>query len=115
MLTYQHDTQLAVERDDPTRVALRCLVREVDGVATFAAGSGTTLSDALADIAARFTAANDAAGESAFFKLNNTGNFHMFISDGIAGVTANDVVIEMFNLTSITSINITSGNMTILG
>ena len=64
MLTYQHDTQLAVERDDPTRVALRCLVREVDGVATFAAGSGTTLSDALADIAARFTAANDAAGES---------------------------------------------------
>jgi Ca2+-binding RTX toxin-like protein len=90
-------------------------INQTTGVATFAAGSGTTLSDALADIAARFTAANDAAGESAFFKLNNTGNFHMFISDGIAGVTANDVVIEMFNLTSITSINITSGNMTILG
>jgi hypothetical protein len=90
-------------------------INQTTGVATFAAGSGTTLSDALADIATRFTAATDAAGEFAFFKVNNTGNFHMFISDGVAGVTANDVVFEMLNLTSITNINISSGNMTILG
>ena len=98
-----------------TATATQASINQTTGVATFAAGSGTTLSDALADIAARFTAATNSAGEFAFFKVNNTGNFHMFISDGVAGVTANDVVIEMINLTSITNINITSGNMTILG
>jgi Ca2+-binding RTX toxin-like protein len=95
--------------------ATQASINQTTGIATFAAGSGTTLSDALADIATRFTAATDTAGEFAFFKVNNSGNFHMFISDGVAGVTANDVVFEMLNLTSITNINIASGNMTILG
>jgi Ca2+-binding RTX toxin-like protein len=85
-----------------------------NGVATFATSSGTTLSDALGDIAARFTAATNTAGEFAFFKVNNSGNFHMFISDGAAGVTANDVVIQLVGVTSISTINLTDGNLTIL-
>jgi hypothetical protein len=84
------------------------------GIATFASGSGTTLTDALNDIAARFTAASDAAGEFAFFKVGGAGNFYMFISDGTAGVTANDVVLQLNSLTSIGSIDLAAGDLTII-
>jgi len=89
-------------------------INQSNGVATFAAGSGTTLSDALADIAARFTAATNSAGEFAFFKVRNTGNFYMFISDGTAGVTSNDIVIQFVGVTSINTIDLTAGNLTII-
>ena len=85
------------------------------GVATFASGSGKTLSDALNDVMARFTAATNSAGEFAFFKVNGTGDFHLFVSDGAAGVTANDVVVQLVGVTTITSINLTGGNLTITG
>ena len=86
-------------------------IHQTTGIATFANGSGTTLTDALGDIAARFTAG---AGEFALFRVNNTGAFHLFISDGTAGVTANDVVVQLVGVTSVASIDLTGGNLTIL-
>jgi myo-inositol-hexaphosphate 3-phosphohydrolase len=82
-------------------------------VASFAIDSGTTLSDALSDIAARFTAATDTAGEFALFRVNQTGNFYVFISDGANGVTANDVVIQLTGITSVAAIDLTEGNLTL--
>ena len=90
-------------------------INQTTGIATFASGSGTTLSDALSDIAARFKAATDSAGEFAFFKVNKTGDFHLFISDGVAGVTANDVVVQLVGITSISGISLSGGNLTITG
>ena len=87
---------------------------KLTGIATFASGSGTTLTDALNDIAASFTAATNTAGEFAFFKINNTGNYYLFVSDGTAGATANDDVIELVGITSIGAIDLTGGNLTIM-
>ena len=89
-------------------------INATTGVATFAAGSGLDLADALGDIAARFTAATNTAGEFAFFQVGGTGNFHLFISDGTAGLSANDVVVELVGVTTIGSIDLASGNPTIL-
>jgi Ca2+-binding RTX toxin-like protein len=91
------------------------LINQTTGVATFAAKSGATLSDALADIAARFNKAGDAAGEMALFRVGGKGNHYLFISDGAAGVTANDVVVQLVGVTSVTSIDLTGGNLTITG
>ena len=84
------------------------------GVATFAALSGTTMADALADIATSINQGTTTAGEFAFFKVNNTGNFHLFISDGEAGVGANDVLVQLTGVTTINTINLTDGDLTIL-
>jgi hypothetical protein len=84
------------------------------GVASFAVGSGTTLADAVSDIAARFTKAKDAAGEFAFFQVDNASDYYMFISDGKAGVAANDVVIKLAGVLSIGGIDLTGGNLTIV-
>jgi Ca2+-binding RTX toxin-like protein len=92
----------------------QALISSSTGVATFAANSGTAMADALADIAARFTAAGDSAGEFAFFQVNREGNYYMLISDGIAGVTANDVVIQLVGVTSISQIDLNQGNLTIV-
>ncbi len=89
-------------------------INATTGVATFASGSGTTLSDALADIASRFSAATNSAGEFALFRVNNTGNYYAFISDGTGGVTANDVVVQLTGVTTIGSIDLTGGNLTLL-
>ena len=90
-------------------------INQSTGIATFASGSGTTLTDALGDIASRFSAATNSVGEFAFFKVNNTGDYYAFISDGVAGVTANDDVIQLVGVTSISSINLTNGDLTITG
>jgi Ca2+-binding RTX toxin-like protein len=82
-------------------------------IASFAAKSGANISDALDDIASCFTSAIDAAGEFAFFKVNNAGSFYLFISDGRAGVTVGDVVIQLAGVTSIEAIDLTGGNLTI--
>ncbi len=73
-----------------------------------------TLADAILDIATRFTTYTDLAGELTFFKVNNAGNYYAFISDGTARVTAYDVVIQLTGLTSIKTIDLTGGNLTIL-
>lgn len=85
------------------------------GVASFAAGSGVTLADALNDIAVNMTTGGNAVGEFAFFRVNNTGFNYMFISDGVAGVGANDVLVQLPNFASTTaSISIDAGDVTIL-
>lgn len=97
----------------------RASINATTGVATFASGSGATLADALADVARSLSvdglngAAKDVAGEFAFFKVNGTGNHHLFISDGAAGVTANDVVVQLVGVTGIGGIDLTGGNLTI--
>ena len=90
-------------------------INQTTGIATFAVGSGTTLSDAISDIATRFTAATNASGEFSFFQVGNTGDYYLFISDGTAGVTANDTVINLVGISSISTINMTGGNLTITG
>jgi Ca2+-binding RTX toxin-like protein len=85
------------------------------GIASFAAGSGTTISDALNDIASNFTRATDTVGEFAFFKINNSGNYHLFISDGVKGVGANDIVVQLTGISDISSIDVAGGNLTLLG
>jgi Ca2+-binding RTX toxin-like protein len=89
-------------------------INQSTGIATFAGGSGTTLADAVNDIATRFTAATDTAGEFAFFKVNNTGDYYLFVSDGTTGAGVNDDVIQLVGVTSITAIDLTSGNLTII-
>ncbi|QKM61977.1 hypothetical protein DCO16_02105 [Polynucleobacter antarcticus] len=93
--------------------ATQALINTSTGVATFASLSGATLADALSDITTRFTAATDTAGEFAFFKVNSTGNYFLFISDGVAGVGGNDVLIKLTGVTAITTIALNSGNLTI--
>jgi len=90
-------------------------INQSTGVATFFSGSGTTLTDAIGDIASRLTAATNSVGELAFFKVNNTGDYYSFVSDGVAGVTANDNVIQLVGVTSISSINLTNGDLTLTG
>ena len=101
--------------DANTATASQASINQTTGIATFASGSGTTLTDALNDIAARFTAATDTAGEFAFFKVNGSGDYYLFISDGTAGAAANDDVIQLVGITSIGSIDLTGGNLTITG
>ena len=96
-------------------IAAQAAINQTTGIATFAAGSGTTLSDALSDIATRFTTATNTLGEFSFFQVNNTGDYYLFISDGTAGVTANDDVIQLVGVSSISSIDLTGGNLTITG
>jgi Ca2+-binding RTX toxin-like protein len=94
--------------------ATEAAINTSTGVVTFAALSGTTLADALSDITTRFTAAGDADGEFAFFKVNAAGNFHMFISDGVAGLTSNDTLIQLTGITAIGTVTNTNGDLTIL-
>ncbi len=107
-------SNLTVGGSNALATSAQASINTTTGVATFAASSGTTLSDSLADIAARFTSATDAGGEFALFQINGTGNYYLYISDGTAGVTVNDVVVELVGITSISTINLTSGNLTIL-
>jgi VCBS repeat-containing protein len=109
-----HTANLIVGGTATTATATQASINLTTGVATFAAASGTTITDAMADIATSFTAATDAAGEFAFFQINNTGNYYMFISDGTAGVAANDTVIQLTGVTSISQIDLTGGNLTVI-
>jgi hypothetical protein len=104
---------LTVGGSEATATVSQASINQTTGVATFASGEGATLGDALADISSRFTTATDTAGEFAFFKVNRTGDYYLFISDGVAGVSANDVLIKLVGVTDITAINLNSGNLTI--
>ncbi|HWP26828.1 MAG TPA: DUF5801 repeats-in-toxin domain-containing protein [Xanthobacteraceae bacterium] len=91
----------------------QALIDQTTGIASFAAGSGTSLSDALNDIANAISLGGTTQGEFAFFKVNGAGNYHLFISDSVAGVSANDIVIQLFGVTTIGSIQLASGDLTI--
>ena len=97
-----------------TATASQASINMTTGLATFASGSGTTLSDALLDISSRMTAATNTSGEFALFEVDNTGDYYAFISDGTAGVGANDVLIQLIGMNSYTGIDLTGGNLTII-
>ena len=109
-----YSDSLTLGGSNATATDTQALINQTTGIATFAKGSGVTLADALSDITTRFTASTDSAGELAFFKVNNAGNYYAFISDGTAGVTANDILIQLSGITSIKNIDLTDGNLTIL-
>jgi Ca2+-binding RTX toxin-like protein len=88
-------------------------INQSTGVATFAGGSGTTLADALSDIAGRINSGGTQQGEFALFRVNNTGNFHLMISDATNGVGAGDVVVELVGITSVTGIGLLDGMLSI--
>jgi Ca2+-binding RTX toxin-like protein len=109
------DYSLALTRGGSATAASasEAAISQTTGVASFAADSGGTLADAVNDIAARFTAAGDASGEFALFRVNGGGNYHLFVSDGVAGVDANDVVVELVGVTAVASINLVGGDLTL--
>lgn len=108
------DKILTVGGATTTATDTQASINATTGVATFAAGSGTTLLDAVTDIATSMTTAKDAAGEFAIFKIANTGDFYLFISDGSKGVGAKDVIIELTGVNTLSGINLTDGNLTII-
>lgn len=107
-------SNLTIGGSAATATASQASINMTTGIASFASGSGTTLSDALFAIASRMTAATNTSGEFALFKVNNTGDYYAFISDGTSGVGANDVVIQFVGVTSIANIDLTGGNLTFI-
>jgi Ca2+-binding RTX toxin-like protein len=83
------------------------------GVASFLTHSGLTLADAISDVAGRMSADMDSHGEFALFKVANKGNYYLFISDGVAGVTAGDIVVHLIGVKAITTVNLLDGNLAI--
>lgn len=110
-----YSATLTIGGNAATATASKASINQATGIATFALGSGATLADAINDITASFTAATNTLGEFAFFKINNTGDYYLFVSDGTAGAGVNDDVIQLVGVTSISAINLTSGNLTITG
>jgi Ca2+-binding RTX toxin-like protein len=109
-----YNADLTIGGSAATATSTQALINQTTGIATFASSSGTTLADALADIVARFTAGTDAAGEFAFFKVNATGNYYLFISDGTAGLGISDVLVQLTGITAITTTSLSSGNLGIV-
>jgi Ca2+-binding RTX toxin-like protein len=102
---------LTIGGNSTAATATQASVNLATGVATFLAGSGTTMTDALSKLNARFVAAGDASGEFAFFKVNNSGDYYLYISDGKTALT--DVVVQLVGVTAIAGINITGGDLSI--
>jgi Ca2+-binding RTX toxin-like protein len=94
--------------------ATQASINAATGVASFFAGSGTTMADALSDIATSMTTGGNAVGEFALFRVNNAGNFYQFISDGVAGVGVNDVLVQLSGVTTVATIDLAGGDLTIL-
>jgi Ca2+-binding RTX toxin-like protein len=111
---FDYTVNLTLGGSAAAATAAQASISQTTGVATFANNSGTTMADALNDITARFTAAGDAAGEMALFRVNNTGNFNLLVSDGVAGVTANDVLFSLVGVTTIGGITLTNGNLNVV-
>lgn len=107
-------TILTVGSSSGSATSSQASINQATGIASFAAKSGASLADAIADIASSFNSTTDSQGEFAFFKVNNKGNYYAFISDGNAGVTANDVVIQLVGVTTINAIDLADGNLNIL-
>jgi Ca2+-binding RTX toxin-like protein len=111
---FDFTTALLIGGSNAIATTTQASINAATGVATFLAGSGTTLTDALADITARMTAATTAAGEFAFFEIGGSGDNYLFISDATNGLSAGDVLVRLSNVTAINTINITAGDVTIL-
>jgi Ca2+-binding RTX toxin-like protein len=107
-------TALTVGGIGAAATATQADISQTTGIATFFAGSGTSMADALSDIATSMTTGGNTVGEFALFRVNSTGNFYQFISDGVAGVGVNDVLVQLTGVTTVSSINLTAGDLTIL-
>jgi Ca2+-binding RTX toxin-like protein len=89
-----------------TALADSASINQSTGIATFAAGSGGNLLDAVSDVATRI--GSSSAGGFAFFKVGGSGSYYMFISDGSTGVTSDDVLIQLNGITSFSSLSLVS-------
>jgi uncharacterized delta-60 repeat protein len=105
---------LSIGGSSAAATASQASIDALTGIATFAAGSGRSLVDVLADITARFTASGDSTGDFALFRINNAGDYYAFISDGLEGVTSTDTVIRLNGITSVVSIDLSGGDLTLL-
>lgn len=105
---------LSIGGSDAAATASQASINQSTGVASFAAGSGKTLMDAVNDLATSFKENGDSAGELALFKVNNSGNYYLFVSDGEAGLTANDVVVQLAGITKINGIDLTNGALHVM-
>lgn len=94
--------------------ATQASIHPSTGVATFAGGSGASLSDALNDITSRFAAGSDSLGEFALFRVNKKGHVYLFISDGTAGLGVGDLVVQLAGVSSVSAVSLVDGNLTIL-
>jgi hypothetical protein len=80
------------------------------GRVTFHADTADTLTAKLAATEAAMTAATVNAGETAVFAA--AGSTYLFVSDGVAGLGANDQLILLTGVTQTTGITLTNGNIT---
>jgi len=106
---------LVVGGSSASATAAQASIDPTTGIATFAKGSGSSLTDAIADVAASLASAGDQAGAFAFFKVRNTGSFYLYVSDGVAGHSSNDLLVQLSGVSNLTSISLESGDLTILG
>lgn len=79
------------------------------GKAAFNAADDT-LAEQIVAIEAGMTAATATARETGFW--SDGSNTYVFVSDGIAGVGANDVLIKLVGINATTGITLTSGDIT---
>ncbi len=112
MINYSAD--LRIGGSDAAAARNQASINALTGVASFFPASGATLGDALTDMASGFSAAGDAVGEFALFRVKNAGDYYLFISDGVAGVSADDLLIRLVGITSVENIDLANGNLTIL-
>ncbi|MBK8176445.1 MAG: calcium-binding protein [Rhodospirillales bacterium] len=81
---------------------------DADGVATFDAADDT-LAEQI--VAVEADLGGDTAGEYAFWEFN--GSTYMFISDAVAGVGVDDVLIKLSGVTGLTTANLAGGDLVI--
>ena len=113
---------LAIGGSSAAATTSQASINATTGVATFANRSGLTMEDALGDIASRLSAAGDALGEFALFRLNmttivrpkGTEDMYIFISDGVAGVSANDVLVRLSGIPTVRQIDLSGGDFVIV-
>jgi Ca2+-binding RTX toxin-like protein len=105
---------LAIGGTSPAATANQASIDPTTGVATFANGSASNLAGAIANIVASLTASGDQPGAFALFKVRNAGSFYLYVSDGLTGHSANDLLVQLSGISTVTSINLESGDLTIV-
>ena len=88
-------------------------VSQKNGIVTFAQGSGLDMQDALKDIRESFAESKDTSGAFALFKVKNSGDYFLFISDGQYDWDGGegDVVIQLTGVKSLNNIAIHDGDL----
>lgn len=102
----EYSNTLSIGGNDAAASKTQASINNSTGIATFDTGSGNSLGDAVGDIAGRFNAVGDHEGQLAFFKVHNTSDYYLFIADGKAGPTSDDVVIQLVDVNNIGGIQL---------